>query len=540
MKLYSKLRWPQVHSYGLAFIGLCLMASAQPLAASAQNNSLEVLGRLQPYQYATGKAGYAIYDRDHQLLHYVAPTADVNLDPFVGGDVLLMGYEQRRTGDSPSLIRATSIEMVAQADAASTSPAPQGAEPIDLPLNLADDTIILDDVGIGPYMPGSMIPRGQWLADRMWIRAEYLYWQTSGMRIPPLVTTSPENTPISQAGVLGQPGTRVLLGNQQLFDDWQNGYRASLGFWVLPNQQLGIEGEYFELYEDSARFRYSSDGRGSPILARPFFNMNPRDATGALAPPAREDAELVSFPDVLSGSVTVRANTELRSAGIRFLWKACCTQSAGCQQCCGEASGAAVNFLLGYRYLRLKDGLTIQEDLTSLETANPGSFLITDQFRTTNEFQGVDVGVQWQRQRNRLTLELLSKLALGYNRQQARIQGNTLITPIPGGPGTNFTGGLLAQRTNLGNYSRDEFAVIPELGARASLRVTDRLSLSIGYTLIYFSNVIRPGDQISLNVNPDLLPPEAVPFVGAERPGFRFVQTDYWAHGLNAGIDFRF
>jgi hypothetical protein len=51
--------------------------------------------------------------------------------------------------------------------------------------------------------------------------------------------------------------------------------------------------------------------------------------------------------------------------------------------------------------------------------------------------------------------------------------------------------------------------------------------------------VVRPGGQIDLDVNPDLLPPEAVPFTGAARPQFVFHETDYWAQGISAGLDYR-
>ena len=47
---------------------------------------------------------------------------------------------------------------------------------------------------------------------RVWLRADYLMWFTTGTRLPPLVTTSPQGTPANQAGVLGAPGTTILFG----------------------------------------------------------------------------------------------------------------------------------------------------------------------------------------------------------------------------------------------------------------------------------------------------------------------------------------
>jgi hypothetical protein len=81
--------------------------------------------------------------------------------------------------------------------------------------------------------------------------------------------------------------------------------------------------------------------------------------------------------------------------------------------------------------------------------------------------------------------------------------------------------------------------MVPEFGATVGYQLTRRLRATLGYSLIYWGNVVRPGDQIDLDVNPNLLPPENVPFSGALRPQFQFVQTDYWVHGLSYGAEFR-
>lgn len=69
--------------------------------------------------------------------------------------------------------------------------------------------------------------------------------------------------------------------------------------------------------------------------------------------------------------------------------------------------------------------------------------------------------------------------------------------------------------------------------------MTRRLRATAGYSLIYMGNVVRPGDQVDLDVNPNLLPPENVPFSGPLRPQFNFVETDYWVQGLSFGGEFR-
>ena len=84
--------------------------------------------------------------------------------------------------------------------------------------------------------------------------------------------------------------------------------------------------------------------------------------------------------------------------------------------------------------------------------------------------------------------------------------------------------------------------MVPELGATLGYQMTRRLRVTAGYSAIYWGSVVRPGDQVDLDVNPLLLPPEqATPVVanGALRPQFQFVETDYWVQGLSFGADFR-
>lgn len=66
--------------------------------------------------------------------------------------------------------------------------------------------------------------------------------------------------------------------------------------------------------------------------------------------------------------------------------------------------------------------------------------------------------------------------------------------------------------------------------------ITDHVRVFVGYDFLYLSNVIRAGDQVNLNVNPNR-------FLGisggpANSP-FAFHTSDYWAQGLNFGLEFR-
>ena len=98
----------------------------------------------------------------------------------------------------------------------------------------------------------------------------------------------------------------------------------------------------------------------------------------------------------------------------------------------------------------------------------------------------------------------------------------------------HFPVGLLARSTNSGKYQQNQFAVLPEVGATFRYRLLPRLEATIGYHFLYWSRVARAGDQIDLAL--DL----AEPFSGAPLPRFSFEMTDFWAQGLDFGLEYRF
>ena len=208
----------------------------------------------------------------------------------------------------------------------------------------------------------------------------------------------------------------------------------------------------------------------------------------------------------------------------------------GCGHMACGSSYTRFNLIAGYRFLDLDEHLAINEDLVSLDTAAPGSFDVNDIFDTDNNFHGGEMGLQWMMNRNCWELNLLAKVALGNTNQNVRIRGFTVITP-EGQPSTTEQGGLLAQSSNIGDYSRDEFSVVSEFGATLKYRATRNMSLTTGYTLILWNEVVRPGDQIDLRVNPNLIPP-AQPG-GPALPEFVFNDVNFWLHGLRLGVECR-
>jgi hypothetical protein len=350
-----------------------------------------------------------------------------------------------------------------------------------------------------------------------WVNLEYLTWWTKRGNVPPLAAVGPPDS----SGILGQPGTIVLFDSDS--DRARYGGRFTAGFWVDEARTLGLEGSYFFLGTQGRHFSVASDGGpGSPVITRPFFNV----LTGA------EDAEVVAVPGLASGGLAINTSSRLQGFEANSLFNLCC----GC--------GRRVDALVGFRYLDLDESLGITETPTILPDVPFGggtAFVVSDHFGTRDRFYGGQVGVRAEVWRDRLFASVAAKVALGSTQESVDIGGFTRITP-PGGPATVLNGGLLALPSNSGHFSRDRFSVVPEATLNVGYQLTSQLRASVGYTFLYWSNVARPGDQIDRPVNPTLLPTVGNPGppVGPIRPAFTFKDTDFWAQGVNFGLEFRF
>jgi hypothetical protein len=359
-------------------------------------------------------------------------------------------------------------------------------------------------------------------------------WWPRPMRVPPLVTSGTAES----EGVIGQPGTEILLGGNVL-DQMFSGARFRLGWWVGPCRDFAVEADGFWIGEATDSYSYSGSGaEGTGVIARPFFNVLESEDM----PNGGEDSQWVAYPEQLRGTVTVEATSRLFGVGVRGMRTFCCSEGCGPDMSgCGcRYTACRVMGFAGWRYLNLSEGLRINENLTSLLPApDDGQFLIEDRFATKNSFNGLDLGAVWKGRRGPFSLDFLVRLAVGANAQRVTIDGSTTLrgSDVEGNNFENATGGLLAQRTNIGEYSRNQFTMVPELGLTVGYALAPRWQATVGYTLLYWSNVVRPGDQIDRDVNPNLLPPEAVPFTGLARPEFSFVQSDLWVNGLSVGLE---
>ncbi|MCH8922065.1 MAG: BBP7 family outer membrane beta-barrel protein, partial [Planctomycetes bacterium] len=156
--------------------------------------------------------------------------------------------------------------------------------------------------------------------ERLYARGEYLRWKIQGNHVPALVTSSPTGTAQNQAGVLGFSTTTILFGDSNLHAEDRAGGRLTVGYWLSSDDVFGIEATYYQVESSSASFSTSSTG--DPILARPFFNVDPNVGPGQDSSILAMAGWVGTLPQFgatsvdLQGDVSVFAQNELRSGAI--------------------------------------------------------------------------------------------------------------------------------------------------------------------------------------------------------------------------------
>ena len=268
----------------------------------------------------------------------------------------------------------------------------------------------------------------------------------------------------------------------------------------------------------------NADGRD---LARPFFSQNFN------AP----SSELVGRPGFSDGAVSYHTTGHL--------WGA----DANVRRKFATDGSWSLDGLLGYRYVSLVESATVDERFVGLPTGAAAGIdrVVSDGFRTSNSFHGGQIGAAFAIQRGRWNFDAKAKFALGVTSETLSVAGYQ--RQVGAGPQPDMPGGLLALASNLGRHTQNKFAVLPEVNFNVGYDITPRWRVFVGYNFMYLSNAIRPGGQVDPTINENQVPnfaairaglgQPAPGVVGASRPQPYFKESDFWAQGINFGVQFK-
>lgn len=404
------------------------------------------------------------------------------------------------------------------------------------------------DLGSPPVPVSTGAPCGGWFNNcggsngpRWYISGDYIHWWIRDAGLPPLVTTgTPQNNRVIESGNLDRnidPGTRVLFGGSSLDNQGRNGGKFEIGRWFGQDKPWAIEFGGFFLGDRSTNFQ--ADSNQFLTLSRPFIVANL----------PREGVDNFAQPGLLAGSIDITGNSSFYGANVDWRRKLWC----GCR--------FNLDGMLGFRYLNFDEDLNIVERSTVIanNVVAPNlnnapiplglGNIITDRFRVDNDFYGGLMGLSSTYRVGRFSLDMGMKVSLGTTHERLQVAGDQVII-YPNGQRFNFAGGLLARPSNIGSFSQDKFTVVPEVNFGVGYQLTPHFRFNVGYNFLYWSNVLRVGDQIDRTVNINGIPyfpqtgvagntdpvtNQPIP-QGPNRPTVVLKETDFWAQGISAGL----
>lgn len=350
-----------------------------------------------------------------------------------------------------------------------------------------------------------------------WVQANFIHWWVRRDNTPPLATTG-------ATGAIGNADTVVLVGGDSRVGPSEfSGIQATLGMWLDPDRMESLEIGGFWVGKNSRQYPFFANAGGSPSLAQPvlvggaeavLFNAQPGVRTGAF--------NVHNVMDFHGLEVNIARN---------ILRIDCCS----------------LDYLIGARYLYMNDNLNINQSVTTL---TPGAasfngipqpagsnFLFNDSFNMTNRFYGGTLGARFNYTWCRFDIGATLKVSLGATHHVAIIDGSTTLV----GNGT-LPGGTLAQPSNIGRVTSTDFSVVPEANATLGYRVTPCIRVLLGYNFLDWNRIQRVGNQIDRNLDAAQAPtsPAFVPGAVGAAPRFPGVRTDFWAQGINVGVELKY
>jgi hypothetical protein len=386
--------------------------------------------------------------------------------------------------------------------------------------------------------------------------ADYLAWFIKKNPVPvPLVTLASFDDALP--GAIGQPHTRILLGKEEIGMGWMQGFEGRVKGWIQP--KFGLEGAYFILPKVQEEKKQQTSGQpDSPNLAVPMV-----DVTGVFGLNGIPGETIFILPGPLfgapffSGSFNVHLSSRFQGAEVNgfYAWK--------------TEPRYVVEWIWGLRWFQLEESLKFKISTTlvpnSTDTYNSSQF--NDRFKTTNDFVASQLGIKGQCNWGFWRLEGVVKGALGASLEELAIRGSSqtitgTVWFLTAGTGNEtLTGGIFAEPSNKGVHHKAPFAYAFEARVNSLLEITQNWAFDIGYTFVWISKVLRPGNQIDRNINstrtalaeasrattgigsgpiPFGTPASAPAPVGKAAPKALFKQSSFWAQGLNIGIRFSF
>lgn len=394
-------------------------------------------------------------------------------------------------------------------------------------------------------------------AEEIWLESDYLLWTTKKFPLPvPLVSSASLKADLP--GALGQPGTKILMGDKEANLNWRNGFRVILGGWIDSCHRWGMEGGFFMLPNKSHHQSIRTSGKPESLnVAVPIY-----DVMGLWGLKGEPGESIYILPGPLSGPgfkgrFSLKISSQLMGSELNALFNRINKCRLG------------MDFTVGFRWLQLKESLKFAGKTAALPNAPvEGFYNFKDVFKTNHNFYGLQVGLKANYHLKRWFFKGFAKISLGCMNQRVKIDGKSrtsngnLFYMTKNTGHEVLRGGIFAEPSNRGSHDSNEFAIVLETGINLSYQFSNCLEIGVGYNFLWMNQLLRPGEQIDRKINPTRTalakasrksvgvgPDKPVPFgepaaapfpSGPKRPKFKPHYTDFWVQGLAVNLNLAF
>jgi hypothetical protein len=378
-----------------------------------------------------------------------------------------------------------------------------------------------------PAPPPPVLPWGY----HTWATLEGLVWWQKKAPLPPDLLTSGSILDRVPAA-LGQPHTTLDLGFGDVGHGPFLGARAAVGGYLDAHQVFGLEVGGFVLEQRSTLFGLDSITNKNAVLA--FRHLDPSGAQDAFVEAAGSVKGQKLGP--FSGGVAVQASDRFwgaeGNAVHALFWTPVCR----------------LQLLLGLRYLDLEESLDFLSrkapfnggtaTFLGSKFGSPAFTLTDDVFQTRDQFFGGQLGLRGDWVHGRYYVGVVGKLALGPTEEALDVLGVSTLQAKNTKPVT-VAGGLYALPSNSGRRMEEEFAVVPEFQVRGGVQLLHWARVFAGYDFLYWTRVLRPGEQVDLTIDPRQVPTDPAFKAGtaATFPRPMNNPTTFWVQGVTFGLE---
>jgi hypothetical protein len=341
-------------------------------------------------------------------------------------------------------------------------------------------------------------------------------------------------------------------------DDWRAGWALSGGFWVDDIRQTAVVWEYLQVGRHTFESNVGDLSVEPNFVSRPIFNvLNGQQGgvavTGIFQTVTEPDANTtVTRTEVYRGTGQVRAYEDFYTAGIGLQHR-----FRELNNYCEEGHSGQMSWIVGYRHVHddsflgiktrntviLTDSTVVDDDPATEQTV----VLVRNEqesFVASNNFHGVELGLNARVERWGWWLEGLSTFSIGANRRVVTLDGDTSVANATTGGTPDTAGGSLyvSDRTNLGRYSDTKATIIPRLRGGIGCQLTPRLSFRSGYSAIFWPDAVRAADHLSPGLVVDRRNlPFGDPTGATDNPRFPGIQgRTIVAHGFDLALELRY